>query len=221
MLARDMLSEVIPCLKTSDSGLEALNWMDIFKVSHLPIVNNKEFLGLISEDDIYDLNMADEPVGNHSLSLRKPYVMYDKHLFEVLEIAARLKLSVIPVLDEKKNYLGLILLNDLLYYFAEISAILNPGGIIVLEMLQIDYQLAEIAQIIEGNNAKILSVYMRSLEDSVKIEVIIKVNVTDLTSINQTFYRYNYNVKASFMYNDDMEDFMNDRFDSFLKFLNI
>ena len=221
MLARDMLSEVIPCLKTSDSGLEALNWMDIFKVSHLPIVNNKEFLGLISEDDIYDLNMADEPVGNHSLSLRKPYVMYDKHLFEVLEIAARLKLSVIPVLDEKKNYLGLILLNDLLYYFAEISAILNPGGIIVLEMLQIDYQLAEIAQIIEGNNAKILSVYMRSLEDSVKIEVIIKVNVTDLTSINQTFYRYNYNVKASFMYNDDMEDFMNDRFDSLLKFLNI
>ena len=63
MLAEDLLSNVIPALKTSDTGLDALNWMEVFRVSHLPIVNNADFLGLISDSDIYDLNKAEEPLG--------------------------------------------------------------------------------------------------------------------------------------------------------------
>jgi len=220
MLAKEMLSDVVPCLRTSDTGVDALNWMDIFKITHLPIVNNKEFLGLVSETDIYDMNKAEEALGNHFLSLHKPYVMHDRHVFEVLEIASRLKLTVVPVLDEEKNYLGLITMNDLMYYFAEVSAIKNPGGIIVLELFQNDYALSEISQIIEGNNAKILSLYVRNYDNSVKMELIIKVNKADITAINQTFYRYNYDVKASFMYSDEMEDFMSDRYDSFLRYLN-
>lgn len=215
-----MLSDIVPCLKTSDTGIAALNWMDIFKISHLPIVNHEEFLGLISENDIYDYNKPEEALGNHALSLRKPFIFWDRHIFEVMDLAAKLRLSVVPVLDDKKKYLGLITINDLMYYFAEVSAINNPGGIIALELLQIDYSLAEIAQIIESNDAKILSLYVRNYADTVKMELIIKVNVTDLTSINQTFFRYNYNVKASFMYDDDMDDFLNDRYDSFLRYLN-
>ena len=80
MIAKEMISDVIPALKTSDTGITALNWMDIFKVSHLPIVNDEEFLGLISENDIYDLNMPEEPLGNHQLSLLRPYVTEDQHV---------------------------------------------------------------------------------------------------------------------------------------------
>ena len=67
MLAKDLISDVIPSLRTSDSGQKALYWMDIFRISHLPIVNNEDFLGLISDKDIYDANMAEEPIGNHNL----------------------------------------------------------------------------------------------------------------------------------------------------------
>jgi predicted transcriptional regulator len=56
MLAKDLISEVVPSLRTSDSGQTALNWMEIFRISHLPIVNNQDFLGLISDTDIYDMN---------------------------------------------------------------------------------------------------------------------------------------------------------------------
>ena len=38
---------------------------EIFRVSHLPIVNHQEFLGLISDKDIYDLNNPEEAIGNH------------------------------------------------------------------------------------------------------------------------------------------------------------
>ncbi len=220
MLAKDMLSDVVPALKTSDTGITALNWMDIFKVSHLPIVNDKEFLGLISETDIYDMNMPEEPLGNHQLSLLRPFVNSSQHVFEVMEIASRLQLSLIPVLDSRKYYLGVITIMDLLHYFADLSAFTNPGGIIILELNQNDFSMAQIAQIVEGNDAKILSAYITSQPNSVKIELTLKLNVTDLTSINQTFNRYNYTIVGSYMKHDDEDDLMQERYNLLLKYLN-
>ncbi len=220
MVAKEMISDVIPSLKTSDTGISALNWMDIFKVTHLPIVNDKEFLGLISENDIYDLNMPEEPLGNHQLSLVRPYVTDNHHVFEVMELASRLKLSLVPVLDNRKNYLGVITITDLLHYFADLSALKNPGGIVVLELNHNDYSLAQIAQIVEGNDAKILGTYITSHPNSTQIELSLKLNVTDLTSIIQTFNRYNYTVLGSYMKHDDEEDLLEDRYNLLMKYLN-
>jgi CBS domain-containing protein len=221
MLAKDLISDVIPALKTSDSGQKALYWMDIFRISHLPIVNNEDFLGLISDKDIYDLNMSEEPIGNHTLSLFSPYVTDNQHVYEVMELASRMMLTVVPVLDQNNSYLGLITLTDLLHYFADMAAIKQPGGILVLEINASDYSLTQIAQIVEGNEAKILSMYISSHSLTKKMEVTLKINRQDLTSIIQTFNRYNYIIRASFMNDDDMDGLYENRYDSFMKYLNI
>jgi acetoin utilization protein AcuB len=221
MLAKDLISDTVPALRTSDNGQKALYWMDIFRISHLPIVNNQDFLGLISDKDIYDHNMAEEPIGNHSLSLFSPYVTYDQHLYEVMELASRLNLTVIPVLDHNSHYLGVITLNDLLHYFADFSALKEPGAIIVLEMNIHDYSLAQIAQIVESNDAKVLSVCVSSHSSSTKLEVTLKINRTDLASIIQTFNRYNYIIKNTFMDEDDMNSFYENRYEMFMKYLSI
>ncbi len=221
MLAKDLISDVVPALKTSDTGLQALSWMDIFRISHLPIVNNMEFLGLISDKDIYDLNMAEEPIGNHKLSLFSPYVFMDQHIYEVIEIVSRLELTVVPVLDKDNHYLGLITLNDLLQRFANLSALKQPGGIIELELNVNDYTLTQISQIVESNDARILSMYVSSPEDSTKMNITLKVNTTDITSIVQTFNRYNYSIKASYMDSDELESLLNNRYEAFMKYLSI
>lgn len=221
MLAKDLMSDVVPALKTSDTGYQALAWMDIFRISHLPIVNNIEFLGLISDKDIYNLNMADEAIGAHKLSLFSPYVFDDQHIYEVIGLASQLKLSVIPVLGRNNNYLGLITLNDLVTHFAGLSALQHPGGIIILELSENDYSLTHIAQIVESNDAKILSLYISSEEDSTRLSITLKINLIDLTSIIQTFERFNYDIKASYMKEDDSDSLYKNRFDLFMRYLNI
>jgi len=221
MLAKDLISEEIPAIRTSDTAVEALNWMEVFRVSHLPIVNNEEFLGLISDSDIYDLNTPEEAIGNHRLSLIRPYVRFDQHIYEIIELASRLKLTVVPVLDYHNKYIGLVRMSDLLHYFSKLIAIEKPGGIIVVEMSQSDYSMSQISQIVESNNAKILSMYLTSSADSTKIEVTLKLNVTDLTAIVQTFNRYEYTIKASFMEFDEQDDLYNSRYELFMKYLNI
>lgn len=221
MLAKDLISDIVPSLKTSDSAQQALYWMDIFRISHLPIVNNKNFLGLISDKDIYDHNMAEEPIGNHNLSLFSPFVTLEQHVYEVMELASELNLSIIPVLDQDNNYMGSITMNDLMYGFADISALKQPGGILVLEINQRDYSLTEIAQIVESNDAKILSCYITSSSNTTRMEVTLKINRKDLTSIVQTFIRYNYVIKASFMDDNDLNSIYQHRYESFMKYLNI
>jgi predicted transcriptional regulator len=221
MVAKDLISEVIPSLKTSDLGQTALNWMEIFRVSHLPIVNNQDFLGLISDTDIYDMNQPEEPIGNHTLTLFKPFVDGEQHIFEVIGLASRLKLSVIPVLDSKEHFMGVITTSDLIRHLAGISSMDQPGSIIVLELIERDYSLSQIAQIVESNNVKVLSMYITSPPESTKLEVTLKVNTGDLVSVIKTFERYNYDIKTWVTTNDSMDNFYSERFDLLMKYLNI
>jgi CBS domain-containing protein len=195
--------------------------MEIFRISHLPIVNNLDFLGLISDTDIYDMNQPEEPIGNHSLTLLKPYVTTEQHLFEVIGLASRLKLTVVPVLDEHSHYKGVITTTDLVRYLAGISSMDQQGGIIVLEIIERDYSLSQIAQIVESNNVKVLSMYITSPPDSIRLEVTIKVNTNDLASVIRTFERYNYDVKTWVTSDDSMDRFYSERFDLLMKYLNI
>jgi acetoin utilization protein AcuB len=221
MVAGDLISEIIPSLKTSDTGQTALNWMEIFRISHLPIVNNQDFLGLISDTDIYDMNQPEEPIGNHELTLFKPYVTANQHLFEVIGLASRLKLSVVPVLDINNHFKGVITTNDLIKHIAGISSMDQPGGILVLEMIERDYSLSQIAQIIESNNVKVLSMYITSPPESTKLEVTLKVSSTDLLAIIRTFERYNYDVKTWVTTDDSIDRFYSERFDLLMKYLNM
>lgn len=221
MLAKELISDVVPSLKTSDTGVKALSYMEVFRISHLPIVNHFEFLGLISDKDIYDLNMAEESIGNHTLSLTRPFVLEKQHIYDAIDLASRLELSLIPVLDDKNNYLGVITLNDLTKTFANLMSIKNPGGIIVLDLNSNDYSLTHISQIIEGNDAKILSLYVGSNTDSTKLDLTIKINRTDLSGILQTFNRFNYNVKASYNETDTLTELYEDRMELFLRYLDV
>lgn len=221
MVAKELISDEIPVVNTSDTGQKALNWMEVFRISHLPIVNNQEFLGLISDTDIFDMNTPDEAIGNHKLSLIKPFVLVDQHIFDVVALASSMKLSVIPVLDDKNIYKGVIKSSDLVYKIAEMSSLKEQGGIIVISLHQNDYSLSQVAQIIESNDAKVLNLYITSPPDSTKMELTIKLNTANLAPIIRTFERFDYEITYWHGDDDEMDRFYSDRYDSFMRYLDV
>ena len=219
MIAANLLSQSIIPLKTSDTGQEALSIMSDFYIKHLPIVNNKQLLGLISEDDILDHDI-EEAVGSFRLSMKRPYVKGADHIFDVIRIMSEFNLTVIPVVDSEDNYLGLIVQDDLLKFFAGIGSFTEPGSIIVLEMSKRDYSLAEVARIVESESAAVLSSFITTNLDSSKIDLTIKINRQDIQGIIKTFERFEYQIKASFQEADYFETFK-DRYQSLMSYLNI
>jgi CBS domain-containing protein len=195
--------------------------METFRVSHLPIVDGGDFLGLISDTDIYDRNMTEEPVSKISFTLFNPFVYEHQHFYEVVELVSRLGLTAIPVLSEKNKYLGVVGYQQLIQTCGNMSATQFPGGILVLEVNVNDYYLSQIARIVEENDAKILSCYVASQPDSVKMDVTLKINRMDLTSIIQTFLRYDYAIKASYRSKDNNDEILRNNYDQFMMYLNV
>jgi len=219
MIAKTLVSNEIIPLRTSDSGNEALSIMNEFGVRHLPIVNNKQLLGLISEDDILNFDV-EEAVGSYRLSTFRPYVKESDHLYEVIKVLSQQKLTLMPVINADEEYVGLISQEDLIHYFARIGSFTESGSIVVLEINRRDYSLVEIARIVESEGAAILSSFVTSNLDSMRIDVTLKINRPDLGNIIATFNRFEYNIKATFseeQYNDTIKE----RYDMLMSYLNI
>ena len=220
MIVNTLISESIIPVKTTDTAAIALTLMDEYKLSHIPVVENDEFLGLLSEADILTYNALDVLVFSLLPNLIKVHVTENQHVFDFITAFSTHELTILPVLDANNQYIGCITLLNLLHYLSDIFAINNPGGVIVIEVNEKDYMLTEIAQIVESNDAKILSMYLHSYPDSTKIDITLKLNRMNIDPVLQTFSRYNYSVKASFSENSNYEG-LRERFDSLLKYLNV
>ena len=219
MIAKDLISYELSPLRTSDTGEESITMMSIFHVKHLPIVNDVQFLGLISEDDILNHDM-DEPIGSYSLALARPFCYENEHIFEVMSKMANGSLTVIPVVDENDNYIGLIKMEDIVLFYAKSFSFSEPGSILVISTSRPNYSLAEISRIVESENASILTTFLTSSEASTEVQVTLKINKRDINSIIASFQRFDYEITASFSEFEYIDD-MKDRYDALMSYLNV
>lgn len=220
MIAEDLINNIIPSLKTTDRVEDALEWMDEFRVCHLPIIFEQEYLGLISENQLFDLPDTSRAIGSYKLNLDRPHASANQHIFDVVKNLGERKLTVIPILDEEENYLGLTSSVDIIEHLSRLACFNEPGGIIILTMNVRDYSFSEIARIVESNDCKILSSHVASSAASSQLELVLKLNKTDLTRIIASFERFEYNVKASY-HESTFDDDLKHRYNSFMNYLKL
>jgi len=220
MLAEELIVDNIPPLQKSDTGETALQWMDEFKLMHLSVIEDNNFLGTISESVVLGMADLSEKIGSYMELLNPAFVTQRQHIFEVVKVVNDQKLSIIPVLDAQEKYVGSITIAQLMEIIADMPVANNPGAVIVLELNQNDYSLEPIVRIIEENNTKILGTFITSHSDSTKLQLTIKVNTVDIRSIVSSLQRHEYSI-TYFEDNSDFNDDLKDRFDSFMNFLNI
>ena len=220
MIASQLIVDLLPPLKPSESFGKALLWMSEFKVAHLPVVNKNDFLGILSEEDALDINMEEMSIESSSVKLNPIYTYEYHHAFEVMKRMSDNHLTIMPILDKNDNYIGSTTLSHLMTITSNTTSIKEPGGVIVLALNSKDYSLSEIAQIVESNNARILSSYITSSTDTTQIEVTIKINKKELGAILQTFNRYDYKVINTYQKDEDFDDLQN-RFDNLMNMLDL
>lgn len=220
MIAKELILTDIPMLKPSDSVGLALEWMDDFKLSHLPIVDNGIFKGIIDENALFNCEHIDHPLENMASDFAMAFVLEEEHVFEVVKKVADFKVSMIPVITTESKYSGGISLTLLMETIAEMPVVKNPGAIIVLEMSMNDYSLFEISRIIEENNAKILGSFITRFPESTKMELTIKLNKEEIQPILNSLERFNYTITASY-HKSGQFDNITDRYNQLMKYLNI
>jgi len=219
MRAAELISDEIPTLEGSDNAFFAMQLLDEYKMKQLPVVEGNEFLGLISDEVVMNIEDPEAPLKDCGQKLQMIYVQKDQHVYDMIRVAAEFQLSAIPILSNENKYMGVVSTYCLVRELSHMASVQQPGGIVVLELNQKDYSLVEISQIVEGNDAKILSANITSVPDSQKLELSLKINLTNIDAIIQTFNRYDYIISASF-HESDFDDMIKDRYEELMRYIN-
>jgi predicted transcriptional regulator len=220
MKAIDLIQNNVPPIKIDETIEKALNWMDDFKVNHLPVISGSEFVGLISDDMIYDFNNSKELISKINFIGKQQFVFANAHLFQIMLILSNYSLSVVPVCDNQNNYKGSITGKNLLNIFSNQSSFTQYGATLIMFLNNTDYQFSEIAQIIESNDSKILAFYNDSVEGSNQIKLTIKITQTNLGAVLQTFSRYDYTIDEIFS-DEEIANQTQDRYDHLINYLEV
>lgn len=221
MIAQELINQMIPALKPSDTAEKAILWMEELKINQLPVVDKKVFSGMVNENMLLDSNNLDANVGQFQLQHENCYVLNTQHFFDILKTAYDNNSDLVAVIDVNNEYIGVTTYGDTFKAFSGTAAIQSQGSILVLSMRYIDYSLSDISRIIETNDAKIMSCFMSpNPDDSSKVFITLKINTTDLSTISVILERSGYQLIAKF--HEEENNVKNlERIDNLLKFINI
>ncbi|RTL58451.1 MAG: CBS domain-containing protein [Sphingobacteriales bacterium] len=220
MLCADLISNSIPALQLHDTVSRALQQMDDADVVHLPIVADGKYIGLADEAELLDIDNDDLLLEELHIQWPKPAVNYLEHFLNAVKIASEFKLTVVTVVKEGDEYVGIITKQQLLSTLSEYTSAGEHGGIILLEMEPRNFSLSEISRIIETNDAKILHLNTYTDKSTGQLLVSIKINRNDLQDILASLERYEYTVKQYFGDNHS-EDEMRDNYEHLMNYLSI
>jgi len=220
MLAHDFLSSKLFALKPTDSAQMALEMMNEMSVAYLPVVSEGKLLAYLSAAELMDIKPKSKKLKTFLSTTLPPHINENQHLFDIIRVFAAIPYTVIAVVNNEDEFVGIISAKELIRQMAQFSGFLEPGGIISLNIGVQDYSLSEIARIVEYNNAKVLSVHLQALKEDRRMLVHLKLNTSDLKSLVATFERYNYQVVASY-YNDDDNGALKDRYNLLMRYLDI
>lgn len=193
-------------------------FFDELKFSHFPVVDEGIYIGSIASDDSETFDSF-KKVFDYRYSLEGFFAREKMIWLDVLEVFAKNKSNLVPVLNENNTYLGYYEIRDILNFFHETPFLQESGGIIVVQKKTLEYSMGEITQIIESNNGKIIGLFV-SESDLKNTQVTIKINLGVMNEIIQSFRRYNYEI-ISEHFEDNYINTLKERSDYLDKYLNI
>jgi predicted transcriptional regulator len=220
MLTRELLSQTIPSLRLHDKVYQALLWMNENHVSHLPVVEDDKYAGLLSEVDLLQAENDNFPVSSLQHSFVNLSVKEDEHFLKAVQVAAKNGLSIVPVVTEENELVGTVAYNDLLKFSSDFMNLGEPGGLIVLEIDSNQYSFNEISKLVETNDAQITQLNTSTDASTGLLQVTIRINKPEISDIVATFQRYEYNVKYFFgeeLYTNELKS----NYDNLMNYLKI
>jgi acetoin utilization protein AcuB len=216
MLVIELNNNTIPHLQLRDTVDKALQLAGDFKVSHLPVVFEEKFLGLISEEDLLDVHNKSSLIELLQKDFIAASVNENDHFLRAVNIINQYRTSIVAVINFDKELIGTISGQTLLKTLGDFSGAQNIGGIIVLEMERNQFTISEIIRIVESNEALVLHLNTAIQPETGLLRATVHMNKKELSTIVAAFERYEYNIVHYF----GEEKFENEIHNNYLHLMN-
>lgn len=219
MLAAQLINTGFPSVSLTDRVSFVLQLLDEYDVLHLPVVVEEKYAGIISKEDLLD---ADENVTLATLQqeILPISVKSEEHMLTALKIQSDKELTLLPVINEQHELLGVIPATGLLRNLSVFVGNEEPGGVIVLEMEKRNFSVGEISRLVETNDAYITQLNTHVEGDSGRVIITLKINKIEVSDIVATFQRYEYIVRYYFG-EEEYANELKENYDHLISYLNM
>lgn len=218
MLVNNYISKDFIPPKSNQNISHGLAITNEFGLTHIPLFEGLNFIGNIPKETLEESGPEEKLSGLKDF-LEFFYITENSSLLDAVQKFHNHDTNILPVINDEKQYLGFLMMDDVISGLSAMPFILEPGAIMVIEVSQKQFSISEIAKIAESNNARIIGLFVTQYLDE-RIQITIKLIAESLASVSETFERFGYIVVYKF-FNDEKEDLYKDRFEQLMKFLDI
>lgn len=183
----------------------------------LPVWKESEIYGVVELDELLHSqeDTIESVVEPGYLSIHQ-----NSHVYEALDALQIANASICCVLNENKQWVGLLTKDSLLKAMSDTLTINQNGAVVVVEMAAHQYSSSEICRIIESEGAQMLGMWLENVPNSGRIRANIKLNTNNAERIISGLRRYNYDVMYSYG-DDDYKEIVERRFQSLMKYIDL
>lgn len=197
MLVSQLLNTSFPSLNIADKASFALQLMDDYDVLHLPVLSEDKFVGIVAKDDLLDAEEADIHLSNPEV-LKKISVKSEEHFLNALKLISNQELSLLPVVNEQMELLGVVLSKELIKAVSLFLGMEEKGAVIVLETDKRNFSFGELSRLVETNDSYITQLNTYTEAGTGMVIITLKINKIEVSDIVATFQRYDYVVRYYF-----------------------
>jgi len=220
MLTANLINNNIPRLQPQDSVSKALQLISDFKVTHLPVVSENKFLGLISEEDLLDIEEQKITIEFLQEHFTKASVLDTAHFLMAVSCSIQFDTNVVPVVNNQNDFAGVITTTYLLKALGNFSGANEIGGIIELEIERSQFSISEISRIVESNDCTILHLNTTVHPETGMLTITLHINKREISTVVATFERYDYHVNFQFG-TENFENEIDNNYRHFMHYLDI
>ncbi|WP_299835294.1 CBS domain-containing protein [uncultured Tenacibaculum sp.] len=219
MNINDYILKEIKALTLDNSVLVADDLCKELPITHIPVVEENKLIGCFAEDDIQTIENKEANLSEYTYLLHQFHCNTKTTLLELITLFAENDCNIIPVLDEKLNYVGYYELRDILEVFADSPFMHQDNETLIVAKSKSDFSMSQVSQIVESNKAKLLGLYV-SKENADNVEITIKLSTEEINEVIQTFRRYDYAVISQHKDDSYLEE-LKDRANYLRKYLDM
>lgn len=215
MFIKDYISKDYPAFNSSDRVEEANEMAKEFGYTHVFVKKKGVYQGAISQSFLEET--PDGTLGNLDVHFEKFAILEDGNLLDSINLFHTFNTNIVPVITKTEKYIGYLCSDDIFNEFSKYPLFSENGAVMIVQTNDMRYSFTEVSKIVETNNGKLYGCFVNQIGEDF-IQITIKFSSENLSSIDETFERYGYNVVHKY-YDDGKEELLKDRFGFFQKYL--
>ena len=202
-----------------DTVAHAMETLDMHHAEYAIVLDGLAYVGMLDMVDLEDADASAELVALDNYFI-KASVKTNDHFLQALRIKSKFNIDIVPVLNEKNEWEGVIESNRLIDQLSNLVGATSNGAFIVLEVARQDYAPGEINRLVESNDCMIMQLNTISDPITGNLQIVIRVNKEEISDLIATFQRHEYTVL--YYYGEEtFDNTLQNNLDHLLNYLNI